>query len=57
MALYIGILKTSLIRLIYKNGYKSDYNSYIPIAILQAVEKVLEEVIVKIKINSTSKKG
>lgn len=40
------ILKTSVIRPIYKNGTKNDYNNYRPIAILPIIEKVLEHVIV-----------
>lgn len=41
------LLKTSIIRPIYKNGVKSDYNNYRPIAILPVIEKILEEVIVR----------
>lgn len=39
------LLKTSIIRPIYKSGTKSDYNNYRPISILPIIEKVLEEVI------------
>lgn len=41
------ILKTSIIRPIYKNGTKNDCNNYRPIAILPVLEKVLEEIIVR----------
>lgn len=40
-----NLLKTSLIRPIYKSGCKSEYNNYRPISILPVLEKVLEEVI------------
>lgn len=46
-ALIPKLLKTSLIRPIYKSGDKTDHNNYRPIAILSVVEKVLEEVIVR----------
>lgn len=42
-----NLLKTSVIRPIYKSGHKDDVNSYRPIAILSVIEKILEEVIVK----------
>lgn len=42
-----NLLKTSLVRPIYKNGSKSDHNNYRPIAILSVVEKILEEIIVR----------
>lgn len=42
-----NILKTSLIRPIYKSGPKNDCNNYRPIAILPVIEKVLEEIIVR----------
>lgn len=42
-----NILKSSIIRPIYKSGKKTDHNNYRPIAILSVVEKVLEEVIVR----------
>lgn len=41
------LLKISIIRPIFKNGIKSDYNNYRPIAILSVVEKVLEEIVVR----------
>lgn len=46
-AIIPNILKTSIIRPIYKSGKKSDYNNYRPIAILPAVEKVLEEIVAR----------
>lgn len=42
-----NLLKTSLVRPIYKSGKKTEHNNYRPIAILSVVEKVLEEVIVR----------
>lgn len=50
-----NILKTAIIRPIYKGGKKSDHNNYRPIAILSVVEKVLEEIIVR-RLNSFLKK-
>lgn len=41
------LLKTSIIRPIYKCGTKSEYNNYRPISILSAVEKVLEEIVAR----------
>lgn len=41
------LLKTSLIRPIFKSGTKTDYNNYRPIAILPIIEKVLEEIVVR----------
>lgn len=49
------LLKTSIIRPIYKNGLTTNYNNYRPIAILPAIEKVLEEVVVKRLTNFLSK--
>lgn len=40
------LLKTSIIRPIYKNGTKTDFNNYRPISILPILEKVLEEIVV-----------
>lgn len=45
------ILKTSIVRPIYKSGSKSDLNNYRPIAILSVIEKVLEEIVVR-RLNS-----
>lgn len=41
------LLKTSLVRPIYKSGVKSDHNNYRPISILPVIEKVLEEIVVR----------
>lgn len=41
------LLKSSVIRPIYKSGTKNDCNNYRPIAILPAIEKILEEIIVR----------
>lgn len=41
------VLKTSVIRPIYKSGSRSEYNNYRPIAILPVIEKILEEVVVR----------
>ena len=49
------MLKTSIIRPIYKNGTKNDVNNYRPIAILPIIEKVLEEIIVR-RLNEYIKK-
>lgn len=40
-----NLLKISIIRPIYKNGIKSAFENYRPIAILPIIEKVLEEII------------
>lgn len=39
-------LKVAIVRPIYKDGLKSDVNNYRPIAILPAVEKILETIVV-----------
>ncbi|XP_075150930.1 uncharacterized protein LOC142225039 [Haematobia irritans] len=49
------LLKTSLVRPIYKKGQKDDYNNYRPISILPVLEKVLEEIIVRRLNNFLSK--
>lgn len=46
-AIVPDILKTSIIRPIYKNGDKSDVNNYRPISILPVMDKILEEVVVR----------
>lgn len=42
-----NMFKTALVRPIYKNGNKTDYNNYRPISILPVIEKVLEEIVVR----------
>ena len=42
-----NLLKTSLIRTIYKSCCKTDYNNYRPIAIPPTIVKVLEEVVTR----------
>lgn len=41
------LLKTSIIRPIFKNGDKTNYNNYRPISILPIIEKVLEEIVAR----------
>ncbi|XP_059223079.1 uncharacterized protein LOC131996902 [Stomoxys calcitrans] len=43
------LLKTSIVRPIYKNGSKADFNNYRPISILSVIEKVLEEIMILAK--------
>ena len=45
------ILKTSVVRPIFKNGKKNDINNYRPISILPIMEKIIEEVVVR-RLNS-----
>lgn len=49
------LLKTSLVRPIFKSGNKTDYNNYRPISILPVVEKVIEEIMVR-RLNDFLKK-
>lgn len=42
-----NLLKTSLVRPIYKGGVKTDFNNYRPIAILPVIEKVIEEIVAR----------
>lgn len=39
------LLKTSIIRPVYKSGEKADVSNYRPIAILSVIDKILEEVV------------
>ena len=48
-------LKKSVVRPIYKNGRKSDYQNHRPISVLPVLEKILEEVLVN-RLNSFIKK-
>lgn len=41
------LLKTAIVRPIYKSGVKNDYNNYRPISILPVMEKVLEEIMAR----------
>lgn len=39
------LLKTAIVRPIYKSGVKNEFNNYRPISILPVMEKVLEEIV------------
>ena len=54
-AIVPDLLKTSIIRPIYKSGNKAEFNNYRPIAILPSIEKILEEVVVR-RLNEYIKK-
>lgn len=50
-----NILKISYVRPIYKNGIRSDFNNYRPIAILSTIEKIMEEIICRRLTNYSEK--